>query len=354
VHLIHFATQARACLLAFAVGLVLAACRSAPPAAPPAITVTQVPEAAVGGTDRVRPIAGTVVGALPGDRLVVYARSGVWWVQPTVATPLTTIASDGTWQTTSHPGVEYAALLVRDGYTVHATLDALPQVGDDVRAMQVVAGTGDFATRPRRTLAFSGYEWEVRDAPSDRGGANVYDSRNADVDARGHLHLRLTRRDNRWTGAEVSLTRPLGYGTYVFETADVSGMDPAAVLGLLTWDDGAAQHNHRELDIELSRWGDPRIDNAQYVVQPYYVPANVRRFQAPAGRLAHTFTWSPEHVAFQTTAGAGRAVASHVFTSGVPVPGDERVRMHLYAFGFSATPVRNEVEVVIEKFQYLP
>jgi hypothetical protein len=354
VHLIRFAAQARVCLLAPALGLVAAACGQAPPVTAAAVTVTQVPEAAVGGSDRVRPIAGRVAGAGRGDRIVVYARSGVWWVQPTVAEPFTPIAADGTWQTTTHPGVEYAALLVSDSYTVHPTLDALPQTGQQVRAVEVVAGSGDFATRPRRTVTFSGYEWEVRDAPSDRGGANVYDPRNVEVDARGRLHLRLTRRDNRWTGAEVSLTRPLGYGTYVFEVADTSAMDPSAVLGLLTWDDGAAEHNHRELDIELSRWGDPRIDNAQYVVQPYYVPANVRRFMTPAGRVTHAFTWSPDHVAFQSTTGAGPPVASYAFTSGVPVPGDERVRLHLYAFGFSATPVRSEVEVIIEKFQYLP
>ena len=243
----------------------------------------------------------------------------------------------------------------KPGYRVHATLDALPPPGDLVRAVQVAPGTGDFGTRPARTVAFSGYEWDVRDAPSDRGGTNYYDPRNVHVDDRGRLHLRLVRRDGQWTGAEVSLTRPLGYGTYIFETADVSAMDPAAVLGLLTWDDGAAEHNHRELDVEISQWGDPRIDNAQFVVQPYYVAANVRRFVAPPGGVTYTVTWAPGVAAFRANVAGGRPpIAAHEFTSGVPVPGNERVRMHLYAFGYAATPLRREVEVVIEKFQYLP
>ena len=335
-------------------GWLLLACDAAPVRTPPGIMLTHVPAAGVGGSDRMERIAGTVTGADQRDRLVVYARSGVWWVQPTVAEPYTVIGPRGAWTTTTHLGTEYAVLLVTPEYKVQPTLDALPEPGDLVRAVRIAAGTGDYATRPRHTIAFSGYEWEVRDAPSDRAGTNYYDPRNVSLDERGHLRLRLTRRDNRWTGAEVSLTRPLGYGTYTFVVSDTAGMDPAAVLGLLTWDDGAAAHNHRELDVEISRWGDPGIDNAQFVVQPYYVPANVRRFALPAGPMAHAFAWSPGRVAFQTAAVAGAPIATHAFTSGVPTPGDERVRIHLYPFGFSATPIRNEVEVVIEKFQFLP
>ena len=226
MHLIRSLFRARACLLAPVLAGGLVACGQAPPAPLPAIVLTEVPEAATGGADRVRPIAGRVTGADPDDRIVLYARSGVWWVQPLAARPFTEVGSDGGWQTTTHLGTEYAALLVGPGYQVQATLDALPQVGDRVRAVQVAHGKGDFAARPRHIVSFSGYEWEVRDAPSDRGGTNYYDARNVHLDERGRLHLKLTRRGDRWTGAEVSLTRPLGYGTYVFVTGDTSDMDP--------------------------------------------------------------------------------------------------------------------------------
>ena len=97
------------------------------------------------------------------------------------------------------------------------------------------------------------------------------------------LHLKLgTRRpvDQR----RGILTRALGYGTYAFVVRDTSQLDPAAAMGLLTWDDQGVDQNHRELDIEISRWGDGSTD-AQYVVQPYYVAANVVALH-PAARRA--------------------------------------------------------------------
>jgi hypothetical protein len=109
-------------------------------------------------------------------------------------------------------------------------------------------------------------------------------------------------------------------------------------------------------DIGLS---DPVSKNAQYVVQPYYVPANVTRFLVPTGTLTHVFRWEPGRVSFVTVSGSrtdskARAVGEHVFTSGVPAPGIESVRMNLYVFNGSGTPMQNEAEVVIEKFEYLP
>jgi hypothetical protein len=54
------------------------------------------------------------------------------------------------------------------------------------------------------------------------------------------------------------------------------------------------------------------------------------------------------------TNGIARPIAEHVFTSGVPTPGAETLRINLYIFGSALTPLKNETEVVIEKFQYLP
>jgi hypothetical protein len=131
------------------------------------------------------------------------------------------------------------------------------------------------------------------------------------------------------------------------------------VLGMYTWDDSGADPNHRELDIEISQWGDPLSKNAQYVVQPYYVPANVARFKAPSGPLTYSFRWEPGRVSFRTVRGSATTkhtpvVAERAFVSGVPKPGGEVVHLNLYIFGSAPEPPRNEVEVVIEKFEYLP
>jgi hypothetical protein len=338
-----------------------AACRERTAIVPPAITFSTIPPSGEGGSDRTAIIAGHVTGARPGQRLVLFAKSGVWWVQPLAAEPFTAVAADGAWKTTTHIGREYAAVLVDAAYQPPDKAAALPEPGGPVIALARVSGNdpGTVAMRSPRRLTFSGYEWEVRQVPSDRGGENDYDPANAWVDAEGFLHLRIARHDDRWTSGEVRLTRSLGYGTYVFTVRDVSQMDPSAALGLFTWDDEGAEQNHRELDVEISRWGDPAIKNGQYVVQPYYLASNVSRFDAPPGRLTHAFRWEPDRATFSTAAGArlpapGPSISRHVFASGVPGPGAETVHINLYYFRHSRLPLKKEVEVVIEKFQYLP
>jgi hypothetical protein len=325
----------------------------------PVIEITTIPEAAPGGTDRLVPIAGRVTGARPGQRIVLFARSQVWWVQPFTVRPFTEVRADGTWENTVHMGTEYAAVLVSPDFKPPVTVQDLPRPGGPVAAVTVVSGRGEYVDAPPKRVTFSGYEWDVRQTPSSRGGANDYDPDNVWVDAEGALHLRLRRQGEKWTSAELSLTRPLGYGTYEFVAGDTSSLDPAAVLSFLTWDAEGAEQNHRELDIEISRWGDPSIANAQYVVQPYYVAANVFRFSTPAGRVTHTFRWEPGRASFRSHAGHltredAAAIASHTFTSGIPVPGDERVGINLYYFRYAARPPQRDVEVVIERFRHLP
>jgi hypothetical protein len=66
--------------------------------------------------------------------------------------------------------------------------------------------------------------------------------------------------------------------------------------------------------------------------------------------------WEPGRASFKTIAAASGAsiVAQREFRSGVPVPGAETVRLNLCYFRSSPAPPAAEVEVVIEKFEYLP
>src|SRR5262245_16812413 len=178
-------------LLTAAAIVVSAACGSGsqPGPAQPAIQFTTVPEAGSGGSERMVKIAGRVTGAAPGQRIVLFAKSGVWWVQPLTAEPFTVVRPDSTWENTTHLGTEYAALLVDATFRPPDTTDTLPQ-GGAVRAVATVKGSGSFTTAPR-VLTFSGYEWEARQIPSDRGGQNDYDPANAWIDAAGLLHLKL-------------------------------------------------------------------------------------------------------------------------------------------------------------------
>jgi len=61
---------------------------------------------------------------------------------------------------------------------------------------------------------------------------------------------------------------------------------------MFTFDEFNAEQHYREMDIEISRWGDAwSKNNAQYVVQPFYNPGNLFAFAAPAGTLTYSMRW---------------------------------------------------------------
>jgi hypothetical protein len=339
--------------------LLLIGCRSRLDIAGPSIEFTRVPPAEVSRTDKLDIIQGRVTGARPGQQIVLYAKTGTWWIQPLSNPPFTKIQPDSTWINSTHLGSEYAALLVEPGYRPQAMMNALPNPGGDVAAIATAEGATSGPSLSK-TLQFSGYEWRVRNAPSSRGDtSNIYDPENAWTDESGALHLRIAKQSGTWTCAEVTLTRSFGYGTYSFVVSDTSHLEPAVVFAMFTWDYAEGDQNNREMDIEISRWGDPTSKNAQYEIQPFYVPANVSRFTVPSGVLTHSFHWEPGRVSFRTARGSvtdprSELISEHVFTSGVPSPGAESVRLSLYVYGKTDNPVQNGAEVVIEKFEYLP
>lgn len=334
----------------------LSSCKTHPGAQLPSIELTQVPPADPGGPGELDYIAGRVAGVTGEEQVVLYAHSGVWWIQPFANQQFTRLQPDLTWKNSTHLGTEYAALLVEARYRPLAKLAALPPVGNGVLAIATAKGQATAPITPK-VVHFSGYDWMVRAAGSDRGGEpNFYDTSNAWTDAGGRLHLRTSERSHRWTCAEVSLTRSLGYGSYKFVIEDTGHLAPNDTLGLYTWDEGRVDDIRNELDIELSRWGKPESKNAQYVVQPFYVPENITRFNVPAGELTHLLHWSPGVAAFKTVRGGGTGpmVNEHVFTSSIPTPAGETVHMNLCDYHHSRNTGERPAEVVIEKFEYLP
>ena len=320
------------------------------------IQFTRVPQGDSKGTGKNDIIEGTVKGARPGQQIVLYAKRERWWVQPLVAEPFTPVRSSLRWTNATHLGSKYAALLVEAGYRPAAVLNQLPVVGGAIAAVAVVKGA---EKPPSNIITFSGYEWRVRDAPSARGGGSPYNPANAWVDGLGALHLRIAKLGSDWTCAEVSLNRSLGYGTYQFVVRDTGKLEPAAVFGMFTYDYAGGTLHNREMDIEISKWGDPASKNSQFVVQPFYVASNVTRFNSPAGRLTHSFRWEEGRISFRTVRGAidspgARVVAQQVFTSGIPTPGVESARINLYVYRSAQTALREGAEVVVEQFTYIP
>jgi hypothetical protein len=348
--------------ICFGGALLLAAgcgCRVVKKQQGPSLMFLQVPSAAPGGFEPLERITGKVVEAPSGARVVAYAHNGDWYVQPFRSRPFTDVGTNGSWSAVTHLGAEYAALLVSAGYEPPARVSDLPTVGGGVLAVAVTRGSSTPVKLPK-VLHFSGYNWNVSSSPSDHGGElSDYEPANAWVDDKGYLHLLMTQEEGLWHCAGIKLTRSLGYGTYRFVVQDSAHLPPSAVLAMFTRDDRHDAEERTELDVELSRWGKTYNRNADYVVQPYYIPENTVHFEVPAGVMSYVLRWDPESATFKTSteasAGASsRKVMEHTFKSGVPVPASETVHIDFYDFHHAQSGLQHPVEIVVEKFEYLP
>ncbi len=222
----------------------------------------------------------------------------------------------------------------------------------------------DLSAAYPRTISFSGTSWSVKTSTGRVGpGPNVFSdsASNVWVDAQGRLHLKILKAKGKWTSSEVVSQASFGYGTYRFYLdSPVDALDPYVVLGLFTWNDDPA-YNHREIDIEMSRWGAPANQNAQYVVQPYTLASNIHRFQQPAvAQSTHSFAWTSGQVSAQSLIGltatpdAANVIQQWTCTTGIPVAGGENARMNLWLFQGHAPSNGQAAEVVVNRFEFVP
>ena len=209
-------------------------------------------------------------------------------------------------------------------------------------------------------VSWSGGLWQVKTSSSAVGpGPNIFAKANVSVDASGFLHLKIQKdASNRWTSAEVIGPTSHGYGAYSFTVATrLDQFDPNVVLGLFTWSD-RAQYAHREIDIEVAKWGNGAdTANSQFVVQPYDKAGHMVRFTSTdAVRTLQRFEWRAGRVTFTSTRlDTGVVVASYTYTGAdVPKPGDERVRLNLWLFQGAAPMNGLSTEVVVESFAFAP
>jgi signal transduction histidine kinase len=130
----------RRSLLVIVYCVVLSGCLSEKTDTTPTIEISRVPLVDKGGTGKIALIEGRVSGARSGQQIVLFARSGAWYIQPFTDQPFTKIKEDSTWSNTTHLGTEYAALLVDPKYRPPAMTDVLPNVSDAVSAVAIVPG----------------------------------------------------------------------------------------------------------------------------------------------------------------------------------------------------------------------
>jgi hypothetical protein len=230
----------------------------------------------------------------------------------------------------------------------------------------LVAGCQTVENAPERGrhLQWSGYKWAVKNEPRPVGpGPNRFSGSRNDVyvDAAGQLHLKIVKRTSHWMSTEIASFDSLGYGTYTFEVAGGATNIPGnAVLGLFTYD-RKPEDQHREIDIELSRWNDGRRENLQCALQPAELAHLVHRIPLSEnlGGWTMSFRWAPGVVdclitALPTAGSKPQVVASHRFTRGVPRPGNEKVRLNFWLFRGSPPDTNAPAEVVIRSFAFQP
>lgn len=101
----------------------------------PTIAITEVPSKGAGDKE-LQTIAGTVGGVKISEcKVVIFARTDTWYVQPYIASSDTSINEDNTWRNDTHLGSQYAALLVKNSYKPPSTTGKLPDVRGAVLAI---------------------------------------------------------------------------------------------------------------------------------------------------------------------------------------------------------------------------
>jgi hypothetical protein len=109
-------------------------------AARPSIRVTRIPPYGA-GPDKMDTIAGQASGVdFQKHKVVIFAGTDEWYVQPYIGGSDTSIDPGGKWESDTHLGFRYAALLVKTSYKPPAKMGALPSVGGEVLAIHEVQG----------------------------------------------------------------------------------------------------------------------------------------------------------------------------------------------------------------------
>jgi hypothetical protein len=295
------------------------------------------------------------------DKIVVYALTNEWYVQPLVSAPFVSIASDGSWSTPVSPWTSLVALLVnQSSYTPAATEITNPALDPGVILSTI------YPTQPV-TVSFSNYTWGIKTTgalPTDQfdPGPNFWSNDPSVVTTQsGQLRLQISKINGNWASGEVYLTRSLGYGTYTVQLASsLANLNPNTVAAPLFIYAGPGQ----ELDNEYSGSGGlvPKPDNAQFVVQPYTVPGNIVFYNQPSSTQFTTqMVWQAHQVTFTAWNGWASTPAANTLIyqwnyngAYIPPPGQERVHINLWLLNGAAPTSGVGDGMIVNSFAFQP
>jgi hypothetical protein len=211
-------------------------------------------------------------------------------------------------------------------------------------------------------LSWSGQLWLVYPANSygPDGYGTLSDSHDAvHVDAKGRLHLKITKVHGAWRGAQLELLNPINYGKYSFVVGSATAkLAKPIVLGMFVYKPATKAYTD-EIDLEDSKsligLGYPR--DAQYVVQPYKIPSHIHRYKIKKkySTTRQQFTWHQHKVDFVTRAGKSKhakKLASFSYHGpAVPDPSNEHVYINLHLHT-KHPPTNGKRHVILDSFTY--
>ncbi|HOU03023.1 MAG TPA: glycoside hydrolase family 16 protein [Bacteroidales bacterium] len=215
----------------------------------------------------------------------------------------------------------------------------------------------------QRVLMFSGYEWIAEGYGDNKinPGQNYFScsEENVWIDKKGNLHLRITKRGDKWYCAKLTLKESHSYNKYVFTLGSrVDKLDRNVVGGLFTYLDDS-----NEIDIEFSKWGIKNNPDGQFIVQPAHKEGNSYRFKLkPGGKYStHIIDWEKDKIDFKSYRGTytenpkKRKIMSEWSYTGEDIPGedDERVIINLWLYNGMAPSNNKEAEMILSSFRIL-
>jgi len=224
----------------------------------------------------------------------------------------------------------------------------------------VLAVAAGAAPAAARTIAWSGYNWDVRTQGLSGPGPNYWSdsTSNVSVEPSGVLDLSVVRNGpgGAWTSSELDGETHLGYGRYTWvvdSNLSASALDNYEVLGLFTYDDNSPERSHNEIDIEASHWGDATFPTGSGTV--YHNSGGQTEVDFPFSSSPPyicTFDWTPGQIHWTITDMAGATLADWTETSDIPVPATEVPVMNLWRF--ENRPPASLQTIRIASFTFVP
>lgn len=285
-------------------------------------------------------------------KVVLWAKTNLWYIQPTSSDPFTFIQNSGNWSNSTNPWVRMVALLVDTTYQPGTIQEEHPSSA---------AGVLDYDEFPEklpdRYINWSNYNWRVKKSDLAGPGPNAFSdsTSNVWVDENERMHLKITYYSAKWQCSEIVLDSSYGYGTYKYQLdSRVDSLDYNTIFAGFVYDTTA-----QEFDFEFSqRLAAPY--NAQYVVQPYYNPGNIifyNMIESP--QTSHSVEWRSDRIVFKSWNGyadlptAETLIYTWTYTGAdIPTPLTERFRFNIYLYGGEAPVSLIGDEVIVKSFKY--